>query len=136
LKIYCDQKNSNITTQFLTEHLLTLQDFCKCSIWLLLLMRQTSKRYSNSSHSLSKKVTPMRAMALIRISYGCLPQNQWQPYSRLVKKILKCQQIFCKKLCCDITIRLVTIHFHGCIPYSVKPCTVVPAWLNKGHEEN
>jgi hypothetical protein len=26
LKIYCDQTNSNITTQFLTEHLLTLQD--------------------------------------------------------------------------------------------------------------
>jgi hypothetical protein len=26
LKI-CDQTNSNITTQFLTEHLLTLQDF-------------------------------------------------------------------------------------------------------------
>jgi hypothetical protein len=25
LKIYCDQTNSNITTQFLTEHLLTLQ---------------------------------------------------------------------------------------------------------------
>jgi hypothetical protein len=27
LKIYCDQMDSNITTQFLTEHLLTLQDF-------------------------------------------------------------------------------------------------------------
>jgi hypothetical protein len=27
LKIYCDQTNSNITTQFLTEHLLTLQNF-------------------------------------------------------------------------------------------------------------
>jgi hypothetical protein len=27
LKIYCDRTNSNITTQFLTEHLLTLQDF-------------------------------------------------------------------------------------------------------------
>jgi hypothetical protein len=26
LKIYCDQTNSNITTQFLTEHLLILQD--------------------------------------------------------------------------------------------------------------
>jgi hypothetical protein len=26
-KIYCDQTNSNITIQFLTEHLLTLQDF-------------------------------------------------------------------------------------------------------------
>jgi hypothetical protein len=25
--MYCDQTNSNITTQFLTEHLLTLQDF-------------------------------------------------------------------------------------------------------------
>jgi hypothetical protein len=27
LKIYCDQTNSNITTQFLAEHFLTLQDF-------------------------------------------------------------------------------------------------------------
>jgi hypothetical protein len=27
LKIYRDQTNSNITTQFLAEHLLTLQDF-------------------------------------------------------------------------------------------------------------
>jgi hypothetical protein len=27
LKIYCDQTNSNITTQFLTEHLLTHQIF-------------------------------------------------------------------------------------------------------------
>jgi hypothetical protein len=27
LKIYCDQMNSNMTTQFLTETLLTLQDF-------------------------------------------------------------------------------------------------------------
>jgi hypothetical protein len=27
LKIYCDQTDSNITTQFLTEHLLTIQDF-------------------------------------------------------------------------------------------------------------
>jgi hypothetical protein len=27
LKIYCDQMNNNITTQFLTKHLLTLQDF-------------------------------------------------------------------------------------------------------------
>jgi hypothetical protein len=26
-KIYCDETHSNITTQFLTEHLLTLQDF-------------------------------------------------------------------------------------------------------------
>jgi hypothetical protein len=26
-KIYCDQTNSNITTQFLTEHLLILQYF-------------------------------------------------------------------------------------------------------------
>jgi hypothetical protein len=29
LKIYCDQMNSNITTQFLTEHLLTFQFFLK-----------------------------------------------------------------------------------------------------------
>jgi hypothetical protein len=34
LKIYCDQTNTNITTQFLTEHFLTLQLFYKCSIWL------------------------------------------------------------------------------------------------------
>jgi hypothetical protein len=27
LKMYCDQTNSNITTQFPTEHFLTLQDF-------------------------------------------------------------------------------------------------------------
>jgi hypothetical protein len=27
LKIYCDQTNSNITTQFLTEHFLTFQVF-------------------------------------------------------------------------------------------------------------
>jgi hypothetical protein len=27
LKIYCDQTNSNITTQFLTEYLLTLRIF-------------------------------------------------------------------------------------------------------------
>jgi hypothetical protein len=27
MKIYCDQMNSNIRTQFVTEHLLTLQDF-------------------------------------------------------------------------------------------------------------
>jgi hypothetical protein len=86
LEIYCDQMNSNITTQFLTEHL-TLQDFYKCSIWLPLVMRRTSRRYYNSSHSSSKKVTPIRAMALIRISYGCLPHNQWQPYRTLVKKI-------------------------------------------------
>jgi hypothetical protein len=39
LKIYCDQTNSNITTQFLTEHLLTLQIFYKCSAWLPLVMR-------------------------------------------------------------------------------------------------
>jgi hypothetical protein len=57
LKIYCDQNNSNITTQFLTEHLLTVQVFCKCSIRVPLVMRQTSRRYSYSSHSLPKKVT-------------------------------------------------------------------------------
>jgi hypothetical protein len=70
-KFYCDQTNNNITTQFLTEHLLTLQNFFyKCSVWLPLVMRQTSRRYSNSSHSLSKKATPIRGVALIRISYG------------------------------------------------------------------
>jgi hypothetical protein len=30
--------------------------------------------------------------------------------------------MFCKKLFCDITIRLVTINFQSCIPYSVTPC--------------
>jgi hypothetical protein len=97
LKICCDQTNSNITTQFLTEHLLTLQDFFKCSIWLPLVVRQTSRQYSNSSHSLSKKVTRIRAMALIRISYGCLPHNQWQPYRTLAKKfeVLTCVPLEC-----------------------------------------
>jgi hypothetical protein len=35
--------NCNITTQFLAEHFLTLQVLYKCSIWLLLVMRKTSK---------------------------------------------------------------------------------------------
>jgi hypothetical protein len=30
--------------------------------------------------------------------------------------------MFCKKLCCDITIRLITINFQSCITYSVTPC--------------
>jgi hypothetical protein len=30
--------------------------------------------------------------------------------------------MFCKKLCCDSTIHLVTINFQICIPYSVAPC--------------
>jgi hypothetical protein len=30
--------------------------------------------------------------------------------------------MFCKKLCCDITIRLVTINFQRCTSYSVTPC--------------
>jgi hypothetical protein len=30
--------------------------------------------------------------------------------------------MFCKKLCCDITIRLVTINFQNCIHYSFTPC--------------
>jgi hypothetical protein len=34
--------NSNITTQFLTEH---FKIFYKCSVWLPLVMRQTSRRY-------------------------------------------------------------------------------------------
>jgi hypothetical protein len=68
LKIHCDQTNSNITTQFLTEHFLTLQVFWKCSIWLHLVMRQTSRRYSNSTHSLPKKVTCTRAMVLTILS--------------------------------------------------------------------
>jgi hypothetical protein len=29
--------------------------------------------------------------------------------------------MFCKKLCCDIAIRLVTINFKSCMPYSVTP---------------
>jgi hypothetical protein len=32
--------------------------------------------------------------------------------------------MFCKKLCCDITIRLVTINFQICIPHSVTFCIV------------
>jgi hypothetical protein len=32
--------------------------------------------------------------------------------------------MFCKKLCYDIIIRLVTINFQRCIPYSITPCTV------------
>jgi hypothetical protein len=32
--------------------------------------------------------------------------------------------MFCKKLCCVISIRLVTIHFQSCIPYSVTLCIV------------
>jgi hypothetical protein len=68
LKIYCDQTNSNITTQFVTEHLLKLQVFYKCSIRLPRVMRQTSRRYYNSSHSLFKKVTSTRAMALTILS--------------------------------------------------------------------
>jgi hypothetical protein len=32
-------------------------------------------------------VIPIRAMALIRISYGCLPNNQWQSHWTLAKKI-------------------------------------------------
>jgi hypothetical protein len=30
--------------------------------------------------------------------------------------------MFCKKLCCDITIHLVTINFQSCTHYSVTPC--------------
>jgi hypothetical protein len=30
--------------------------------------------------------------------------------------------MFCKKMCRDITIRLVTINFQSCIPYYVTPC--------------
>jgi hypothetical protein len=67
LKIYYDQIKRNITTQFLTQHLLTLLVY-KCSILLRLVMRQTSKRYSNSSHSLPKKVICARAMALTILS--------------------------------------------------------------------
>jgi hypothetical protein len=91
-------------------------------------MRQTSRRYSNSSHSLSKKVTPVRAMALIRISYGCLPHNQWQPYWTFVKQICGVKKMFCMKLRCDITIRLVKINFQSCISYSVTPCILVREW--------
>jgi hypothetical protein len=32
--------------------------------------------------------------------------------------------MLCKKLCCDITIRLVTINFQSCIPYSVTICII------------
>jgi hypothetical protein len=34
--------------------------------------------------------------------------------------------MFCKKLCCDITIRLVTINFQSCVPYSVTSCISSP----------
>jgi hypothetical protein len=30
--------------------------------------------------------------------------------------------MLCNKLCCDITIRLVTINFRSCIPYYVTSC--------------
>jgi hypothetical protein len=33
--------------------------------------------------------------------------------------------MFCKKLHCNIIIRLVTINFRSCIPYSVTPCIIV-----------
>jgi hypothetical protein len=46
LKIYCDQTNSNITTQFPTEHLLILKIFYKRAIWLPLVTRQTSRRFN------------------------------------------------------------------------------------------
>jgi hypothetical protein len=68
LKTYCDQTNSNITTQFLTEHFLTLQVFYKCSVLLPLVMRQTSRRYSNSTHCLSKKLASTRAVVLTVLS--------------------------------------------------------------------
>jgi hypothetical protein len=35
---------------------------------------------------------------------------------------LKCYEMLCKKLCCNVTIRFVTINFQSCIPYSVTPC--------------
>jgi hypothetical protein len=86
LKLYCDQINSNITKHFLTEHLLTLQHFLRVFNMAASGYASDTGRYSNSSHSLSKKVTPIRAMALIRISYGCLPHNQWKPYWTLLQK--------------------------------------------------
>jgi hypothetical protein len=33
--------------------------------------------------------------------------------------------MFCKKLCCDITIYLVTVNFKNCIPYSVTHCILL-----------
>jgi hypothetical protein len=68
LKIYYDQTNSNITIQFLTEHFLILQVFYKCSILLPLVMWQTSRWYSNSTHILPKKVTCSRAVTLTILS--------------------------------------------------------------------
>jgi hypothetical protein len=41
MKIYCDETNRNSAKQFVTEHLLIheVSFFCKCSIWLPLVMR-------------------------------------------------------------------------------------------------
>jgi hypothetical protein len=71
-------------------HILIFCHFKKSdSIWLPLVMQQTSRQYSDLSHSLSNNVKPFRAMELIRLLYGCLPHNQWQPYSTLVKKFVE-----------------------------------------------
>jgi hypothetical protein len=50
LKMYCDETNSSTATQFVTEHLLNTSSFFffyKCSTWLPLVMRQTSRQYFN-----------------------------------------------------------------------------------------
>jgi hypothetical protein len=47
LKMYCDQTNSNITTQFLTEHLLTLQTFLQVFSMAVTGYATESIRYSN-----------------------------------------------------------------------------------------
>jgi hypothetical protein len=39
-----------------------------------------------------------------------------------VAQNLYCWQMSCNKLCCHICIRLVTIKFQSCIPYSVTSC--------------
>jgi hypothetical protein len=75
LKMYCDQTNSNIITQFLTERFFTLNVFFTYSILLPPVMRQTSRRYSNSTHSLAKKVTCTRAMALTILSWSLWRSN-------------------------------------------------------------
>jgi hypothetical protein len=56
LKIYCDQTNSNITTQFLTEHLFPLNFFYECSIWLPLVVGTLVKKLSGNKCSVRKCV--------------------------------------------------------------------------------
>jgi hypothetical protein len=67
LKVYFDETNRTITTQFVIEHLFF---FFECLICLPLLVQQTSRRYSSLSHNLFKKVTSERAVALSVLSWS------------------------------------------------------------------